>query len=388
MPLAFVDDLNGIAKCGFDSIALNTFITTQIELKKLRFHVADKKGKSKCVKMHVGKNHENCPVLKVHGTIMPEVTEEKYLGDILSFDGKNSKNIKDRISKGIGIISQILNLLEMISFGPHHFEIAMLLRDSMLVNGTTTNAEIWYNFSDIEIKEFENLDHLFFRKLLEVPRSTPTESFFLELGVLPINVIIKARRVNYLHSILSGNKSGMLYSFFITQWHTPSRGDWTEAVKKDLNDFHIPCSFDFIIKKSKEAFKRLVKVKAKEFAIQNLKTKKETHSKLRNLAYDELKMQNYLTCEETNICQKKLLFKYRTRMETFGENFRGGNGPVPCPLCHLHLDNEEMSFQCQAIKSVMEIKGNIQDIYQQNIRKETVETITKISKYRKQILEN
>ena len=123
----------------------------------------------------------------------------------------------------------------------------------------------------------------------------------------------------------------MLYSFFITQWHTPSRGDWTEAVKKDLNDFNIPCSFDFIMGKSKEAFKRLVKVKAKELAIKNLKAKKETHSKLRNLAYDDLKMQNYLSCEETNICQKKLLFKYRTRIETFGENFVGEKGQLLAP---------------------------------------------------------
>ena len=34
--LAYVDDLNGIAKCGLDSIALNTFITTQIELKNFK----------------------------------------------------------------------------------------------------------------------------------------------------------------------------------------------------------------------------------------------------------------------------------------------------------------------------------------------------------------
>ena len=189
--MAFVDDLSGISKCGFESISLNIFLTTQIELKKLRFHVADKKGKSKCVKMHIGKKHDLCPTLKVHGTIMPEVSQETYLGDILSSDGKNTINIKSRISKGIGIISQILNLLELVSFGPHHFEIAMLLRDSVLVNGTITNAEIWYNLSENEVKEFENLDRLFFRKLLEVPRSTPSESFYLEFGVLPIGVIIK-----------------------------------------------------------------------------------------------------------------------------------------------------------------------------------------------------
>ena len=58
LPLAMVDDLNCISKCGLESIELNTFINTQIELKKLRFHVPDDKGKSKCHKLHIGKNEE------------------------------------------------------------------------------------------------------------------------------------------------------------------------------------------------------------------------------------------------------------------------------------------------------------------------------------------
>ena len=41
LPLAMVDDLNGIAKCGLDSVELNSFLTTQIEMKKLKFHVPD-----------------------------------------------------------------------------------------------------------------------------------------------------------------------------------------------------------------------------------------------------------------------------------------------------------------------------------------------------------
>ena len=80
----------------------------------------------------------------------------------------------------------------------------------MLINGILTNAEIWYNLNTHEINEFEKLDKLFFCKLLEVPKSTPKEAFFLELGVLPINVIIKARRVMYLHNILKQEKRSML----------------------------------------------------------------------------------------------------------------------------------------------------------------------------------
>ena len=56
LPLGFVDDLNGISKCGEDSLSLNTFINCQIELKKLRFHTADAKGKSKCHKLPIGKD--------------------------------------------------------------------------------------------------------------------------------------------------------------------------------------------------------------------------------------------------------------------------------------------------------------------------------------------
>ena len=384
LPLAFVDDLNAISKCGLESISLNTFITTQIELKRLKFHVPDAVGKSKCHKMHIGRRDTLCPTLKVHGTVMQEVSEETYLGDIVSCDGKNTKNIKDRISKGVGIITQILNLLEMISFGPFLFEIALLLRESMLINGTMTNAEVWYNVSDSEVREFENLDKLFFKKLLGVPNSTPGEAYCLEFGVLPLGVILKARRINYLHSILKGDKNGMLYSFFIVQWHNPSKGDWTELVKVDLVDFKIEASFENIQNKSKDSFKRMVKTKAREYALKILLEKKFHHSKMENVNYNELKIQNYLMDENLSTNEMKTVFKYRTRMEKFGENYRGGKSQVICPLCSLHLDNQSLSFQCPIIKEKLNITGEMEDIYKENIKVETIKAVCKISDYRNQ----
>lgn len=388
LPLAFIDDLQGVAKCGIQSLALNTFLTTQIELKKLRFHVADKQtGKSKCYKMHVGKNNSFCPNLKVHGTHMQEVTEVTYLGDILSADGKNSKNISERISKGLGIISQIFNLLDNISFGSHLFEIAVLLRNSMLINGILTNAEIWYNLSRNEINEFEKLDKLFFCKLFEVPKSTPYEAFYLELGVLPINVLIKARRIMYLFNILNQDKRSMLYSFFITQWNNPSKGDWTEYVKQDLKDFKIPQSFKLIQSKSKYTFKKIVKTRAEELALTNLMEIKNIHSKLDNLSYNSLTMQNYLKSKEQPSI-KRTIFKFRTRMARFGENFRGQNGPIMCPLCQSHLDNQSMSFQCKVINEETEIFGKLEDIYMEHIDENTISTLEKIMNIRREKLGN
>jgi hypothetical protein len=151
----------------------------------------------------VGGKKESCPELKVHGTIIESVEEDTYLGDLISGDGKNKKNIEKRISKGLGIISQILNLLELVSFGKHYMEIALLLRESMFINGVLFNAEVWYGLTKAEINEFEKLDRLLLRKILAVPFSTPQEAFYLELGIVPISVVIKIRRLQYLHNLVN-----------------------------------------------------------------------------------------------------------------------------------------------------------------------------------------
>ena len=75
-------------------------------------------------------------------------------------------------------------------------------------------------------------------------------------------------------------------------------------------------------------------------------------------------------------------------MEKFGENYRAGRGPVSCPLCSNHLDNLEMAFQCPVIIKEQTIKGKPEDIYKENIKLETVETIVKIVELRKQKLED
>ena len=104
LPLAMMDDISAISKCGYDSLIMNSYINTQIELKKLRFHVPDSNGKTKCHKLHVGCKSGHCPLLKVHGTVMQEVEEDEYLGDVICHDGNNKKNIQKRVGKGMGRI--------------------------------------------------------------------------------------------------------------------------------------------------------------------------------------------------------------------------------------------------------------------------------------------
>ena len=83
---------------------------------------------------------------------------EKYLGDIISTDGKNLKNIKARVAKGTGIISKIITMMEGIPFGKFYYQVGIILRNSLLVSSLLCNSESWYNAtnSELELSESKN----------------------------------------------------------------------------------------------------------------------------------------------------------------------------------------------------------------------------------------
>ena len=77
--LEMVDDTLGVAECGVDSIDLNCYINTKVEMKNLKFGL-NKNGKaSKCHHIHVGKSNLFCPDLKAHEKNIMEADQEKYL---------------------------------------------------------------------------------------------------------------------------------------------------------------------------------------------------------------------------------------------------------------------------------------------------------------------
>ena len=389
MPLAMVDDLLGVARCGEQSVELNTTINTRIEMKKLKFHTPDANGKSKCHTLHIGKNSEACPSLKVHGHPMEKVLSDTYLGDVISSNGRNKLNIESRIAKGLGIVSQILDILKSTSFGAHYFEIAATLRESIFVNGILTNCEVWYGLTDHEVSQLEEVDRLLLRQVFNVPISCPSEALYLELGCVPISLVIKSRRVNYLHHLATRKEIEMLFKFFHTQWNYPGKkNEWTEQVRVDLHELGIKEDLDWIKKKSKQSFKSLVKKQIRELALLKLSLIKEGHSKMSSLVYNSLEMQEYLKNQEITATQANFLFRFRTRMEKFSENYKAGKPTRPCPVCKETPDTQTHSFECELIQQNVKIEGQPSDIFSTNIDRKLARTLENIVKFRETYLEN
>ena len=75
---------------------------------------------------------------------MEESEEERYLGDLITSDGLNKRNVAAR--KGYGIIEKIMEMLQEISFGPNYFIVANLLRHSLFLSSVLLNSEAWFLF--------------------------------------------------------------------------------------------------------------------------------------------------------------------------------------------------------------------------------------------------
>ena len=110
--------------------------------------------------MHIRKHTKECNPLSVHDTNMQKVKSDTYLGDILADEQKNKSKIEARVAKGLGIVSQILDILKTVRFGIHYFEIAATLRESILINGMLTNSEVWYGLTETEDGQLEEVDGL------------------------------------------------------------------------------------------------------------------------------------------------------------------------------------------------------------------------------------
>ena len=59
--LTLVDDTFAISESGQKSVAVNQFINSHIEIKKLKMYSPDISGKTKCNKIHIGSKSAVCP---------------------------------------------------------------------------------------------------------------------------------------------------------------------------------------------------------------------------------------------------------------------------------------------------------------------------------------
>ena len=90
-------------------------------------------------------------------------------------------------------MNHILSMLKEISFGFYYFNMAMLLRTTILINGMLYSSEALHGITKAHISQLESCDTLLFKTIFASPSSTPTVAYYLETGAVPMRFLLKGR---------------------------------------------------------------------------------------------------------------------------------------------------------------------------------------------------
>ena len=146
--LGMVDDVLCVSTCTNRAVLSNATINSFMEHNKLNL------SEKKCNRIHIGKKVSKCPDLKVHENIMKTSNKEKYLGDIITHEGKIDATIEDRIKKAWSYYAEIRAILNEFPFGKRKTEIGLMLREAMFINGILFNSEACHNVRHTYSKKF------------------------------------------------------------------------------------------------------------------------------------------------------------------------------------------------------------------------------------------
>ena len=306
------------------------------------------------------------------------VTEERYLGDIISKDGRNTKNIKARVAKGNGTINQIMSILEDICFGKYFFEVAVILRNSLFINSLIFNSEAWYNVTKSDLDELEKADEELLRKILECPLSTPKEMLYLELACLPIRFIIMGRRIMFLQYILKESNDSLINMVFQAQLANPVKDDWCQTARETLEELGLDLKLEEIKFMEKDRLKGLVKKACEDKGLEYLNGKKAGHSKVLHISHLRWETQPYLKPNQMSADEAKFIFLLRTRMLDVKINYRNKHADLNCPICESAEDDQAHLLACSKLVDGMEI---VEDGFKyENIFESKVDEILRVSR--------
>jgi hypothetical protein len=237
-----------------------------------------------------------------------------------------------------------------------------MFRESMLLNGILSNAEIWYPITDTQIEFLKNIDLMLIRKLIKGHAKAPKEAFFMETGLLPIQFVCMKRIMMYLHHILSKPKSELIRKVYEVQQQITTKNDWYSLVQDNKTELMINKSDEEISQISKDRFRSIVNKAVDKKAINYLNMIALGHSKSEDLVKDKLVREGYFEDQRFSKSEIELLFALRTRMvNDIKTNFSSQhNNNFTCDLCQVAIDCQEHLLSCVKLKQHVKVPREIE----------------------------
>ena len=186
-------------------------------------HVAKKYhiefGAAKCKVVKIGRGPTS--KLTLNGQILEEVDSYKYLGEMINSKGNLAAHIKELEKKEQAATQIIMSETGNKEFKGIKMEAIWQLVDSIIIPILTYGAEGW-DPSKTETQQIQTIMNNALKTILCLPKQTPTSILLAETGYIPVEKIIKKKRIMQAHRI--HNKKGPSLNMTETT-HTKVNGE-------------------------------------------------------------------------------------------------------------------------------------------------------------------
>ena len=323
----FEDDENKMNKA---NIILNIFEN----INKMEFH--PKKTKV----MEINSKNENEILLGENK--LGYVKQMKYLGDIISYDGKYDEMIRERRNVIEGITAELVTIMAQINV---ENEISAVIQyiQAIIKPKLLANAETWNNLTTKNLELLESTLMKSIKRIMKIPFSTPSLGLLNELGILNIENEIIYKKITYMHSIITG-KNEMLKKILFQQLQLPGP-TWIENIMKIMTHLNLPTKFEELEQYSKYKIKKIVKNKIWQKQKQEFELYIENSKKCKKLKINTHHMKNYLS--ELNPKNAKTILLSRLRMIELKNNYKNKYKNNPhCTFCSKIEETINHIIQC------------------------------------------
>ena len=297
--------------------------------------------------------------IKLYGNIMKEKQSEKYLGDIIHYDGNSASveaTVNDRYGRiliGATEIRQVIENCRSQQVGG--LKAGMHLWEAAYIPSLLNNCQTWVEISDTTVERLEELQNKFFRIMLSVPRTTPKPALIWEMGGLKMKWRIIERKLIFMNHILHLDPGSLARQVQLIQDKENLPG-LTQEVKQHLEQLRLPNLFEERISKNK--WKNLVKAAIEEANEIEVKDSLMKYKKLRNrkIVQEEYGMKKY--AELLSLNEARTIFRHKTGMTQHVKlNYKGiKRYEAEGWKCHdcSKLDSEEHLLWCPGYEELRE----------------------------------
>ena len=338
-------------------------------------------GQSKCNVMKIGV-HERSQENKTWylGTMpIEETTTYKYLGDIVSNDGKNTKNIEARKTKTQTTTINVNSIASTEVLRKIETSVLLELHEKITIPGLLANAESWC-LTKTEYAEVEKIEYQALRNLFDLPLHIPIPAIMFTFGILYSHLRIEKQRLNYLYRLL--NRQDSHWTKQALQRLVEQNIGWAKTIKQTLLSLDLPTDLTTIRDKRPNEWKKLVNLKIEiknrsrltedcHKMVEGVKVRKTKTAHI----VDQLENEGYtrtpspelqhLTKQET-----KTVMISRFRMLECGINYKNSK-PTICTTCNKCDDEVHRLNHCKRFRSMNyydeTVKPNFRDIYSSDI---------------------